>query len=124
MAVSENDKYWLGQSPVFQHHVSASLMRACIAIQTENPATTVFHRERETYIAQILASQTALNDAVIRHSFAAATDTNIINDATVNGTVPLTSTATGDTGAALVTDAHLDAAIDGQFNTFFRTPGF
>jgi len=122
MAVSYRDKYWLSQSSAFQHKVQASLMAACIAIQAEAD-TVAFHGERERYIAGILSSSAAFSDAVARHSIGAATDTNVINDATVNGTVALTDTATADTGAALVTDAHIDTAISGQFNDFFRTPG-
>jgi hypothetical protein len=123
MAVRRSDQYWLGQSAVFQHMVQASLMSACVAIQSENPSTTVFHRERAGYVAQITGSIPAWNDAVQRHAFAAAGFTAVINDATANGTVAINSTASGDTQAPLVTDADLDTAISSQFNTFFRTPG-
>jgi hypothetical protein len=51
-----------------------------------------------------------------------ATDANVSGDATVAGTVPLT-TGNVATQAALVTDAHIDNAISSQFNSFFRTPG-
>jgi len=50
-----------------------------------------------------------------------ANDASVIADATVNGTVVLT-TGNVATQAALVTDAHMDTAISGEFNAYFRTP--
>jgi len=50
-----------------------------------------------------------------------ANDTSVISDATAAGTVVLTG-VNAAAQAALVTDAHLDAAISSQFNSFFRTP--
>jgi hypothetical protein len=54
-------------------------------------------------------------------SMSVATDLNCINDATASGTVTLTA---GNTAAqaALVTDAHIDTAISGQYNAFLTLP--
>lgn len=123
MAVARLDEFNLGNDSIWQNRVKASLLSACVAIQTENFQTTLFHRERSNYVAEITGSVASLNDAVSRHAFAAATDPNVISDATQAGTVSITS-ANADTQQALVTDLHLDTAISNQFNTFFRTPGF
>jgi len=50
---------------------------------------------------------------------AVATNATVLSDATQAGTVVLT---TGNVAAqaALVTDAHIDAAIAGMFNAFIR----
>src|SRR5215468_6391352 len=121
MAASRSDSYVLGNDVLFQHRIQASLLAACISIQTENFQTTVFHRERSNYVVSILSSMTAFNDAVQRHSFGVATDAAVLSDATVSGTVVLT-VANADAQQALATDAHIDAAVSGQFNTFFKTP--
>lgn len=122
MAVKYLDKYWLSQSAVFQHKVQASWIAAAVQIKAESPTSVPFHRERERYIQSALANPQALLNAMTLVSAAVATDSNVINDATVAGTVSLTDTTTADIGAGLVTDAHIDAAISGQFNTFFITP--
>ena len=50
-----------------------------------------------------------------------ATDANVLADATQAGTVALTSGNVA-TQAALVTDAHMDAAVSSEFNTFLVLP--
>ena len=122
MAVSHNDRYLLGTDSKFQNRCQASLLTTAIAIQSEAP-TAAYHRERDIYVAAIMSTIALFNDAVQRHSFACATDANVIGDATQGGTVTLTS-ANVDNQQALVTDAHIDAAMSAQFDTFFRTPGF
>lgn len=121
MAASHSDQYQLSQSPPFQNRVQASLIAACVAIGTEGWAV-LFHRERSTFAASILsASGTVQSTFVQLFSNSVATDTNVIADATQAGTVVLTST-NRDAQGALVTDAHIDAAISGQFNSFIRLP--
>jgi len=121
MTASRSDMFLLSQDSTFQHRVQASLVSACINIQSESMETTPFHRERDSYVVSILSSISSLNDAVLRHSLGVATDSNVIADATVGGTVALTS-GNAAAQAALVTDTHIDNAISGQFNTFFRLP--
>jgi hypothetical protein len=117
MAVSYNDKQQLSQDATFQNRVKMSLVAACISIHNEGWAVA-FHREREAFASAVMnAPDTFKGNATT----AVATDTSCINDATATGTVVLTS-ANVAAQAALVTDAHIDAAISGQFNTFFRTP--
>lgn len=117
MAVSYNDKQQLSQDPTFQNRVKMSLVAACINIKAE-AATAGFHREREAFAVAIMnAPDTFKANAAT----GVATDANVIADATASGTVALTSGNVA-TQAALVTDAHIDTAISGQFNTFFRTP--
>lgn len=121
MAASRSDEYQLSQSPAFQNRVQASLIAACVAIGTEG-WTVLFHRERSTFAANILsANGTTQTSFVQLFANAAATDPNLIADATTGGTIVLTST-NRDAQGALVTDAHIDAAISGQFNSFIRLP--
>jgi hypothetical protein len=118
MPVSHNDKQILSQDPTFQNRVKMSLVTACINLKTEDPKTIPFHREREAFAVAVMnAPDTFKANAAT----AVSTDTNVINDATVSGTVALTS---GNVAAQAinVADAHIDTAISGQFNTFFRTP--
>lgn len=117
MAVSYSDKAMLGADVTFQARVKQALLTACVQIKNE-AVTTAFHRERETYLIAIMNSPDAYK---VLFSAAIANDGNIIGDATVGGTIVLTSGNVGTQGA-LVTDAHLDAAISGMFNSFFRTP--
>ena len=113
-----NDKQILASDATFQNRVRQSMISACVAIKSESPTTTPFHRERETFIVLVMNQPDAYK---ILFTQAVATDANIIGDATQAGTVPLTA---GNVAAQaiLVTDAHIDAAISSQFNTFFRTP--
>jgi hypothetical protein len=120
MTVSLNDKYQLSQEPTFQNRVQASLVAAAVAIGSEG-WNVVFHRERSTFATQVLLSPNGATNYVALFSNAVATDTNVINDATVNGTVAITS-GNKATQAALITDAHIDSAVSGVFNAFVREP--
>lgn len=116
MAASRNDSYQLSQDPGFQHRVQASLLAACVAISNEG-WTVVFHRERASFAQQILSN--AQNTYVVLFSNTVATDPNVLADATQGGTVSLgSSTVNVATQAQLITDAHIDSAIAGQFNSF------
>lgn len=117
MAASRSDMNMLSTDTAFQNRVRASMIAASIAITTE-AWTVAFHRERQTYAVAILNSPDSFK-ALFANSV--ATDANVISDATQAGTVVLTS---GNVAAqaALATDAHIDAALSGQFNSFFRCP--
>ena len=112
-----NDKLLLASDVTFQGRVRQSLLAACSAIKNEGNAVA-FHRERETFLIGVMNQPDTYK---ILFANIVADDTNCINDATVNGTVPLTG-GNAATQAALVTDAHIDTAISANFNSFFRTP--
>ena len=118
MAASYSDQQFLAADGVFQNRVRQSLITACISIGTESPTTVPFHRERATYAVAIINNPDGYKLLVAQ---SVATNAAVIGDATQGGTVVLTAVnAAGQ--ATLVTDAHIDAAISGEFNTFFRTP--
>lgn len=118
MAASYNDQQFLASDPTFQNRVRQSMIAACNAIKTENPSTVVFHRERETFLVAVM-NQPDVFKLVFTQSV--VTNAAVIADATASGTVVL-SGANAPGQAALVTDAHIDAAISSNFNSFFRTP--
>jgi hypothetical protein len=120
MASSLSDQYLLSTDPGFQHRVQASLVNRCVIIATEAWSFGA-KALRKSFAAGILSSPVSQANYVALFSNSCATDTLVIADATQAGTVVLT---TGNLAAqaALVTDAHIDAAISGQFNTFIREP--
>lgn len=120
MAASHNDSFQLSQDPVFQNRVQAGLLTACISISTEGWAVA-FHRERSTYIQNILSSTNSLAAAVTLFANSVATDVTVLADATVGGTIILTG-ANRAVQSLLVTDAHIDSAISSQFNSYIREP--
>lgn len=116
MAASRNDQYQLSQDVGFQNRVQAALIAACISISNE--AWSATHRQRQNLVVSILQSPTGTSmNWVQLFANTAATDTNVIADATNGGTVAITS-GNRSTQAALVTDAHIDAAISSEFNSF------
>ena len=119
-AASISDMNMLSTDTGFQGRVRASMIAASIAITTESRTTVPFHREREAFAVQILNAPDSFKSLFAN---SVATDASVSGDATAAGTVVLTS---GNVAAqaALVTDAHIANAISGQFNSFFRTPGF
>ena len=118
MPASRNDSYVLSTDTTFQNRVRSSLIAACVNIENEGWAVP-FHRERETFVSQVINSPDTYKQLFAN---SAAVDPSCLADATVNGTVVLTS-GNDAAQAALVTDAHIDAAISADFNSFFRTPG-
>lgn len=121
MASTNHDMWQLAQDATFQNRVQASLTKTCIAISTESPTSVPFHRERAIFVVQVLSSPLAPTNWVQLFTNSVATDANCISDATQAGTVALTG-ANVAAQAALVTDAHIDSAISGQFNSFIREP--
>lgn len=124
MAVALNDEYQLSLDAVFQNRVQVALIAACVAIGNEDPRSTPSHRERQTYAQQILNSSVSNNQSayVTQFAQAVATVTAVINDATQNGTVSLT-TSNRAAQAALVLDADINNAVSAVFDTFIRLPG-
>lgn len=116
-----NDENQLSQDPTFQGRVEAALLAACVAIGTE-AWTVPFHRERARFAEQILSATGGQSTYVTLFANSVATDANVISDATQAGTVSVTASNRA-TQAALVTDAHINAAVSGQFNSFVLEPG-
>src|SRR5712671_790127 len=121
MAANRTDMYWLSQDPSFQKRCQTSFVDRCNIVQTEG-FSVVFHRERQKFAVQALANPQAFANTVAQVYIGTATDSLVISDATVGGTIHLVDGATAATGAVLVTDAHIDAAISGQFNTWSLQP--
>jgi hypothetical protein len=117
MTASRSDMNLLSTDPGFQGRVRASMVAASIAVTTE-AWTVAFHRERQIQAVQILNSPDTFK---LLFASTVATDASVISDATTIGTVVLTAGNLA-TQAALITDAHIDAAVSGQFNSFFKTP--
>ena len=120
MAASHSDSFQLSQDATFQGRVQAALLTAFVAIANEGWAVP-FHRERTMFIVSALGSASALSSVVTLFTNTVSADTTCLSDATAAGTVILTS-ANRTAQAALVTDAHIDAAIASQFNAYIRVP--
>lgn len=117
MTASRSDQFTLAGDSGFQNRVRTSLIAACVSIYNEGWAV-VFHRERQTLAVDIL---NAPNNFTNIFADSVATDPTCISDATQGGTVVLTP-GNVSTQSALVTDAHIDAAVSAQFNCFVRAP--
>lgn len=114
MAASLNDQAILSGDTLFINRVRESLVAACVAI-TNEATSTAFHFKRAAYASAVLNNPTAYQQLF---AYGVATDASVISDATQAGTVALTA-ANVDGQQALVTDAHINNAVSGQFNSFF-----
>ena|SRR5882672_553159 len=124
MAATFSDSYQLAQDPAFQGRVGAGLFTYCQVVGTEGWAVA-FHRERATFVLQVFnatLNAQGINPYQVQFAHSVAADTAVLSDATVGGTVPITTSALALTGAALVTDAHISNAIAAQFNSYIRVP--
>ena|SRR5260370_32498214 len=122
--MSFSDASVLAGDPNFQGRVGASLMTYCQVVATENPATVPFHRERANFVVQVFTASLnsqGVNPWVPIFTNTVSTDTTVISDATVAGTVPLTL-ANRAAQALLITDAHISNAVSAQFNSYVREP--
>lgn len=108
------DQAILGNDPTFIQRVRTAIIGAAIAISNESTGTA-FHPQRDSVAVNVLASPDSWKSI-----FAAsvATQTAVINDATQNGTVTLTSTNSAQQ-AALVLDADINTAVSAIWNSFF-----
>ncbi len=116
-AASHNDSAVLSTDTAFQNRVRESVLSTCIAIANEGFAI-VNHKKRADFCAVIVVTPETYK---VLFTDTIATDASVLADATAAGTVALT---TGNVAAqaALVTDAHMDAAISAEFNTFLILP--
>ncbi len=118
MAASRSDQALLAADPTYQNRVRQSMVAACISISNEGWAGGSIHKQRIDQAQKILNAPDSYKQIF---AISVATDAGVIGDATVAGTVVLTG-ANVAAQAALVTDAHMDAAVSGQFNSFFLPP--
>ena len=118
MAASFNDSNWLRQDPTFQGRVRSSLLTYCGVVGNE--AWSEFHRARMSFVSQILNSPDTF--APLFASIAAA-DTTVLADATVGGTVAITTLTLAASQQGLVTDTHISNAVSANFNNFFLVVG-
>jgi hypothetical protein len=113
-----NDSQLLSGDPTFQNRCRQALIATCLSIKQEDPMTVPFHRERETFVAAVMNAPDSYKELI---AMAVAGGITVVNDATQNGTVPLTAGNVA-TQQMLVTDQHINQAITNGFNTYFRTP--
>ena len=113
MATSHSDRYFLGIEPLFVHRVRSSLLIYCATVVNEGWAV-VFHEQRLQRAVSVINNPDSFMQL---YANAAALDASVISDATGAGTVAVDASNSA-TRQALVTDAHLDAAILAQFNYF------
>lgn len=116
-AASHSDSAVLSSDPSFQNRTRESLLAACISIANEGFAI-LNHKKRADFCAAVVLTPESYK---VLFADMIATDTNVLADATQAGTVVLT-TGNVATQAALVTDAHMDAAVSSEFNTFLVLP--
>ena len=116
MAVKFTDMDFLRQDPTFGTRVRAGMIQGAVAVGNEDPRTVAFHDKRAAYVAQVM---NAPDTFMPLFASACATDSGVINAATANGTVSITSLAIAATQAAVVTDAQITTAIGNVFNAFF-----
>ena len=124
MAASFSDSYQLAQDPAFQGRVGAGLFTYCQVVGTEG-WTVAFHRERAQFAVQIFnatLNAQGINPYQVMFAHSVASDVTVLADATISGTIPITSTAIAATQAVLVTDTHISNAIASQFNSYIRVP--
>jgi hypothetical protein len=118
MAASRADQAILSSDPTFKNRVRQSMVAACISISNEGWAGGGIHRQRIDFATKVLGVPDSYKQLF---AISVATDASVIADATVGGTVVLTAANVAAQGA-LVTDAHMDNAVSGQFNSFFLPP--
>ena len=114
MAATTNDQAILAADQLFINRVREALVATCVAVTTE-ATTTAYHYKRVAFATAVLNNPVSY---ATLFAYTVATDANVISDATAAGTVALT---TGNVDAQQVncTDAHINNAISGQFNSFF-----
>jgi hypothetical protein len=114
MALVDNNV--LGANTTFLGRVQSSLLAASIAIFAEGTGVNN-HRERVALVHQVLSSPTNLLAWATTFALAVATDAAVASDATQANTVTLTASNVL-AQQALVTDAHINAAVSAMFNAF------
>jgi hypothetical protein len=117
MAATFKDMDQLRLDLTFQGRVRAALISLALGASAE-AWSVPFHRERQMFAVQILNSPDAF---VNLFASSIATDATVIADATQGGTVAITG-ANVAAQQALVTDAHITAALTAQVNSYLKAP--
>ena len=110
------DSSLLGSDNAFSGRVRSAMLAACVAIANEGN-TVANHVPRLQLVHSILSNPTNLTNYMQMFSFAVATDSTAVSQATVNNTVPLTAN-NAPTQGTLVTDAAVSNAVSAMFNSF------
>lgn len=118
MAASLSDSNFLGVNLLFIARVQSALLAAAVNIFAEGTAVNN-HRDRVTFIHQLLASPTNVANFSSLFALTVSTDATVVSQATQVGTVVL-SAANAAAQQALVTDAAINTAVAGQFNAFVQ----
>jgi hypothetical protein len=118
LASTHLDKVNLSAEPTFQNRVRQSMVTAAIAISNEGWSGGLIHKLRRQQARAILND--SLDTMKVLYARGVATDASVISDATAAGTVAITG-GNAATQQALATDAHIDNAVSGQFNSYFDT---
>jgi hypothetical protein len=115
MAASRSDSFVLGTNSTFIGRVKAAMVSAAVNIASEG-LNVVNHGPRIQLVHGILSSPTNQDNYASMFTLSVATDPTVLADATQAGTVVLGANV--GTQQALVTDAHIDTAVAGQFNAY------
>jgi hypothetical protein len=110
------DSALLGTNATFLSRIQAALLNAAVAIFNEG-LNVVNHQPRVVLVHAILSSPTNLSNYASMFASAVATDSTVVNLATVNGTVTLTSGNIA-TQQALVTDTAINNGVSAMYNAF------
>jgi hypothetical protein len=113
-----NDQQLLAGEPGFMARCRQAMFNLCIGVATTTTGTN--WRERQIFAVGFNNAPDSYKTTVAQM---VACNSTVMSDATVNGTVPLTSGNVAAQGA-LVQDTHIDTVLTSNFNCFFRTPGF
>lgn len=118
------DQQTLAADPTFQNRVRQALIVYCQVITSETVTGLTgtvpisYHIKRANFCASIMAAPDSFKQLF---SDAAAINATILNEATQNGTVPLTGTNVA-AQAAKILDPDLNNAVSSMFNQFLTVP--
>jgi hypothetical protein len=113
MPATFNDSKVLANDPSFRARVQAAAIPTCGSFFTE-PNTTPYHHERIRFASKFIQNPDGYTKALASR---VAIDTDVIEDATVGGTVILTN---GNVASQQqrITDPHLSSALGTQINGY------
>jgi hypothetical protein len=117
-----NDMFVLANASAFTQRVASALFAACANIASEGWAVP-FHRERSTFVVQVLSNTSSPNPYVQLFANAAATNLTVVSDATQASTnYTVLTTANVAAQVANITDTDINNAVAACFNSFVREP--
>jgi hypothetical protein len=120
---NQADQTFLAADPTFQSRVRQSFLNYCVgSVLTENATTTVLHFKRVNFCSLVMSTIGGPDNYKLMFAQAAAANATVISDATVAGTVPITSSAIAITQAAVIPDGDVNNAVSAAFNIFLSQP--